>query len=225
MDVHVTIDVHESRSRVPSELEQLGARVSLERLPVGDYDVGRGILVERKHVRDLHLTLINGRYWRQIGALRRHSAWPVVLVEGPRLTAGPVDADAVRGACLATAEQGIVVLRSQDAAESAEWLLRMAARTHVKRRDRPPYAQLRKRRPAQVPEAMLAAIPGISTVTARALLCEFKTVAGVVSADPDAWAKVPGVGDRRTRALAEALHRTSSVSPSWRSREGRDLST
>ncbi|MGH2977469.1 MAG: ERCC4 domain-containing protein [Gaiellaceae bacterium] len=211
MEACVVVDVRELASRVPGELERLGARVSRVRMPVGDYDVGRGILVERKHVRDLRLTLASGRYWRQVGALRRYSAWPVVLIEGPHLAAGPLDADAVRGACLATAEQGVVVLRAENAAESAEWLVRMAARAHIRRRDRPPYAQIPKRRPPEVPEAMLAAVPGISTVTARALLREFKTIAGVASADPGAWARVPGMGDRRTCALAEAFHRRRAL--------------
>ena len=61
---------------------------------------------------------------------------------------------------------------------------------------------------ASVPEAMLAAVPGISTVTARALLERFGSLAGVAAATDDVLLEVPGVGKERARALAEAL-RTS----------------
>jgi len=52
---------------------------------------------------------------------------------------------------------------------------------------------------------MLAAIPGISTVTARALLERFGSPAGVAAADPESWLEVPGIGAERARALADAL--------------------
>jgi DNA excision repair protein ERCC-4 len=206
MAVVVTVDRRESISRVPEELGRLGAAVRRTELRVADYDVGRGVLVERKSVPDLHLTLINGRYWRQIGRLRCASAWPVLLVEGRLLAAGPLGGSGIRGALLATAEQGVVVLRSDDAADSAQWLLQLASRENVARRDRPPYAQMPKRKRAEVAEVMLAAVPSISTATARALLREFKTVAGIVAAGPGAWARVPGVGEHRERELWEAFH-------------------
>ena len=206
MAVPVGVDERERGSRVPSELERLGAWVRWVRLPAGDYALARGILVERKTVADLHLTVADGRYWRQIGALSRRSMWRVVLIEGSRLGAGPIDAAAIRGVCLATSEQGVVLLRSEDALDSARWLLSLAHRPERRRRDRPVYAQRSTRAHASVPEAMLAAVPGISTVTARALLCEFRTVAGITAAGPAAWTRVPGMGERRSRALWEALH-------------------
>ncbi len=208
--VPVAADAREWPSGVPESLASLGARVRRERLAVGDYDVGGGILVERKSVRDLHLTIVTGRYWSQIGRLRRGSRWPVLLIEGYRLDRGPVDGAAIRGACLATSEQGVVVLRSNDTAESAAWLLRLAVRAQgVARRDRPRFAQIPKSPTRNdVPAAMLAAVPGISTVTAGALLRAFGSVSAVVNTGPDEWGEVRGFGPHRIRALWEALHGT-----------------
>ena len=52
---------------------------------------------------------------------------------------------------------------------------------------------------------ILAAVPGVSTQTARALLARFGSVGGLLAAGPDRWAEVQGVGAVRAHALAAAL--------------------
>jgi ERCC4-type nuclease len=52
---------------------------------------------------------------------------------------------------------------------------------------------------------LLAAVPGISTTSARALLERFGSVADVVAAGPDEWLAVPGIGPERVRALQETF--------------------
>jgi ERCC4-type nuclease len=71
--------------------------------------------------------------------------------------------------------------------------------------DRPRYAQQPQPAPAAAAEAMLAAVPGISTVRARALLSHFGGVAEVVAAGEEAWREVPGIGPTRAKALAETF--------------------
>jgi Fanconi anemia group M protein len=189
-----------------SLLEELGAVVAVERLPAGDYAVAEGCLVERKNVIDLHDTLIGGRLWVQLGRLRRMSTDAYLLVEGERLD-GPVRPDAIRGALLAAMELGIGVIRSRDRADSAAWMYRLAHRRQARRkvRLRPAYSQRPSSPPDRLPEAMLGALPSFSTLTARALLDEFGTIAGLVSSTPTEWTRVRGVGPKRSRTLAEAL--------------------
>jgi DNA excision repair protein ERCC-4 len=55
--VPIGADTFEKRSGIPDFLEELGASVRIERLRVGDYDVGGETLVERKSVLDLHSCL------------------------------------------------------------------------------------------------------------------------------------------------------------------------
>jgi ERCC4-type nuclease len=52
---------------------------------------------------------------------------------------------------------------------------------------------------------MLAAVPGVSTTSARALLERFGSVAGVITAGPSEWLTVPGIGPERARALEETF--------------------
>jgi ERCC4-type nuclease len=54
-------------------------------------------------------------------------------------------------------------------------------------------------------EAMLASVPGISTITARSLLETFGSLRAVLSGDPETWQRVSGVGPQRAAALRDAL--------------------
>ena len=176
-------------------------------LPVGDYDLGHGVLVERKSVADLHLSLERGRLWPQVGKLRTNARLPYLLVEGRDLDHGRLSPAAIRGACLGVMGQGVPIIRTQGSIDSAVWLRVLGGRVHNARlgRDRPRYAQRLKPHSELVREAMLAAIPGISVVGARSLLAHFGSVAAVLAANEDEWLRVPGIGPRRAAALRAAL--------------------
>src|SRR5207253_9077671 len=75
------------------------------------------------------------------GALRRSSASPCLLIEGPAIYDGPVDHAAIRGALLAIADLGVLVVRSESTEETAQWIRQLVARRTAPRyRDRVPYA-------------------------------------------------------------------------------------
>jgi ERCC4-type nuclease len=214
--VRVEVDVHEPTA-LREELGRLGADVRIRLLPIGDYRTGDA-LVERKIVRDLHLTLAAGRLWGQLGRIRAAGRRPFLLVEGALFDAGPIPPAAIRGALLAVGENGVTVVRSENQADSALWLYRIACRASRSRapRNRPLYAQRPKR---SEPEAVLAAIPDISTVTARALLSHFGSIAAVVKAPDADLREVHGVGPVRSRTIRETFTQTHRAYRSRRSRE------
>jgi ERCC4-type nuclease len=199
----VAVDIFERGSGVPAALQLLEARVVVEPLAAGDYRIAGGVLIERKTVADLHGSLGRGRFWAQIGRIRDAAVFPCLLVEGEEIDAGPLHPNAIRGALLAVAELGVAVLRSRDPADSALWLHRLAVRQARKGRARSRPREARTMTPPSVD--VLAAVPGISTQTARALLARFGSVGGMLKAGPDRWAEVEGIGGVRAHALAAAL--------------------
>jgi DNA excision repair protein ERCC-4 len=204
--VRIVVDVHERQSGIPDVLrDELGAEVEIASLPAGDYAVGADTLVERKRVLDLHGAVTKGRLWPQLAKLRAAAAFPYLLVEGTDIDRGPLAPAAIRGVCLAAIDQGIALLRSGRPRDSALWIHRLAVRCQRVEAapDRPVYAQRPTAAPA--PEALLAAVPGISTAGARALLERFGSVAAVAAAPPEEWLEVAGIGPERARALAESL--------------------
>jgi ERCC4-type nuclease len=206
--VKIIVDVHERQSGIAETLTELGAEVEVAPLPAGDYAAGADTLVERKRVLDLHAAVLKGRLWPQLGKLRAACAFPYLLVEGTDIDRGPLHHNAVRGACLAAIDQGIALLRTGYQRESALWIHRLAVRCQVTERaaERPADAQQPRPTPGtDAAEALLAAVPGISTASARALLERFGSVAAVVAADPTDWLSVPGIGPERARALQETF--------------------
>jgi DNA excision repair protein ERCC-4 len=200
--VRIVADVNERRSGIPAMLRAFGATVELVVLPAGDYALATDTLVERKSVADLHSAIAKGSFWPQIGKLRRAATYPFFLMEGQDLDRGPIAPAAIRGICIAVIEQGIRLIRTSDRSDSALWLHRLAVRRSAKRQDRPAYAQRRQAGSAsEAAEAMLAAVPGISTSTARALLARFGSVQAVLSASSDDLLEVPAVGPHRVENL------------------------
>lgn len=214
--VRVEVDVHEPYG-IGDKLRLLGAQVETSSLLVGDYRCAHA-LVERKTVRDLHSTLAAGRLWGQLGRLRAAERHPILLVEGLVLDEGSVSPAAIRGALLAAGENGVTVVRSETEADTALWLYRVACREgrSLRSPDRPLYAQRPKR---GTPEAVLAAIPEISTVSARALLAHFGSVAAIVNAPDADLTAVAGIGPVRVRSLRESLNHPHYAYRSRRSRE------
>lgn len=217
--VRIVADVHERASGIPTLLEAAGAEVAVVSLHAGDYAVGALTLVERKSVSDLHGAILKGRLWPQLGKLRSESMFPYLLIEGPDLDLGPLHPNAIRGACLAAIDQGVALLRTVDQDDSARWLYRLAVRCQrvEDAPDRPAYAQRPKAAPGiATAEALLAAVPGISSGSARALLRHFGSVRGVLEATSQEILSVRGIGPERVRALEETLR--AQVRPSFNAR-------
>lgn len=204
--MRIIVDAHERQSGIAETLAELGAEIEVAALSAGDYAVGADTLVERKRVLDLHAAVLKGRLWPQLGKLRGACAFPYLLVEGSDLDRGPLHYNAIRGVCLAVIDQGIALLRSGYQRDSALWIHRLAVRCQQfePAAERPAYAQRPRPKPgAETAEAVLAAVPGISTSSARALLERFGSVAAVVGADPSEWLQVPGIGPERAHALKQ----------------------
>jgi ERCC4-type nuclease len=217
--VSVVVDVHEPEL-IRQLLGRFEARVEVAPLPIGDYRAGRA-LVERKSVHDLHRTLAAGRFFGQLARLRAAADQAILLVEGLVLDAGPISPAAVRGALLAAAENDVTVVRSETLGDSALWIHRIACRTG-RRQDPggPRYAPRPKSLgPNATSEAALAAIPGLSTVSARALLERFGSLERIVTATDVELADVYGIGPVRSQAIRAAVTHQHFASRSRRSRE------
>ena len=192
---------------MPARLAALGASLSIVTLAVGDYAIGDRV-IERKTVADLHLSLVNRRLWSQVAALRRDPRRAYVLVEGEDLDDGPVPARAVRGALLKVLDNGIRLLRTPTPADTALWLY-VLARQEQRRMENRAVALSGRRPIVASPVGLLAAIPGISIDSAKALLTEFGSIAALATASERDLQSIPGIGPERAHALINALTATT----------------
>jgi ERCC4-type nuclease len=195
----IVCDVHEVRSGVPALLAGLGADVEIRALQRGDYLVAVNALVERKTVADFHSSIIKGRFWSQMAKIRV-ARRPYLLLEGSSLFTGAVADETVRGLCLAVVDLGVTIVRTENARDTAAWLIEIAA-GGAPVRDRPVFAQ----RPQSTENApavtALAAASGVSIETARSLLEHFETLLAVGQATRDDLRGITGIGAKKAEAI------------------------
>jgi len=202
-EVTISVDVRERRSDVPAQLTALEVPLSIVTLAVRDYAVG-GRVIERKTVADLHRSLINQRLWSQVAALRRDPRRAYILVEGEDLDEGPVPSRALRGALLKVIDNGLRLLRTVSPEDTALWLS-VLARQEQRRMEHRAAVTTGRRPIVTSPVGLLAAIPGISIDSAKALLAEFGSIAALATASERDLQSIPGIGHERAQALINAL--------------------
>ena len=205
----ILADLGERRSGVPSALRELGADVAIEALPAGDYVVAPGEVVERKTVSDLHRSVATGRLWNQLMKLRTDADRAWLLIEGPKLDAGQLSEQGIRGAVIAVVETGIPVLWSGSPGDSAHWLLRIAIRARSARAPGVWNMRAPRRRAPAAPVRLLSQIRGISPRLGAQLLGQFGSIAAVACASESELMSINGIGAARAAALRSALSGTS----------------
>ncbi|MEE4607774.1 MAG: ERCC4 domain-containing protein [Desulfobacteraceae bacterium] len=207
--VFITADDREAGSGVIEALEAIeGVQVRVERLSLGDYQVGDQLLFERKTLADFALSVIDGRLFRQAVRLANASRHGALLLEGTGrdLPGTGVRREALTGALVTVSLiLGIPVLRSCDPAESARVMV-FAARqvqTAVAGGIQRPGRRPRGRRQRQI--YILQGLPGLGPTRAARLLDHFGNVQAVMCADVQALSAVDGIGAATARQIRSAV--------------------
>ena len=181
--------------------------LTIARLQYGDYSIAGQLSFERKTAEDLGRSIIDGRLFRQMSALRRRAKRPVLLVEGLQPLSSPsgVPWHAVRGALVSVAVVfGVPILAADGPEESAEIMViaaRQMARTTSVAYVRPGYRPKGWRRRALF---ILQGLPGVGPGRAAALLEAFGSVAAVMAANAESLARVDGIGMRVAESIRKA---------------------
>ncbi|HXU96428.1 MAG TPA: ERCC4 domain-containing protein, partial [Candidatus Nitrosotalea sp.] len=81
-DLRMVVDERERKSGIPDLLKQIGVKVEMMNLPVGDYIVAPETIVERKSVNDFISSVFDGRLFDQCNRLKEHFEHPTIILEG-----------------------------------------------------------------------------------------------------------------------------------------------
>lgn len=204
----VVVDDREGHNEVARALEGYGACLKWQRLSLGDYWLDNGLLIERKALADLAVSIIDGRLFKQASRLV-HSDFTVCLIlEGTAREAAEltVSKEAIQGALITVSLVfGLPVLRAASPKETA-WLMLTAAR------------QLRScrkgalKRTGFLPKGrekrklyLLQGLPNIGKDRAELLLNAFGGVQAVMDASYEDLIKVKGIGRTTARNIRTIL--------------------
>ncbi|WP_293029285.1 DEAD/DEAH box helicase [Natronococcus sp.] len=209
--VEVVADQREMDANIARELSRREEyEVRLETLEVGDYVLSDRVAVERKSVADFVDSLVGGdrSVFEQVGAMGRHYARPIVIVEGEGLyEQRDVHPNAVRGALSSLAvDFGASVLRTESETDTTELLAVIAGREQeTADREVSVHGQKQAKTMAEQQEYVVSSIAEIGPVTARALLEEFGTVEAVMIATEDELTEADGVGQVTAERIRDVI--------------------
>ncbi len=200
----VYVDTRESLLLVDG-LKKLGCRVDVKALPVGDFIASSDVAVERKTVDDFVKSVIDGRLFRQLAAMREAYPRPVLIVEGDRRRAAGIGAASLFGALASiVSDFQISTFMSSDEDETCRMIFHIARREQIEKKKE---VRIRSgRKPTSLRDSqrfIVAGLPGVSNVLAERLLKELKTVANVFNADEGELTRVEGVGGKLGRRIRE----------------------
>jgi ERCC4-type nuclease len=166
-------------------------------LQTGDFLINDLWLFERKTIRDLCVSLADGRLFKQALRLVQSEYHPIIILEGRVKDIGDLATrrEAVQGALITLSVFfGLPVLRSLEPKETVR-LMRYTAEQGVRFADggvqRAGYRP-KGRRARQL--YVLQGLPGIGAKRAEALLKHFGGIEAVMSATENELTKVDGVG-------------------------------
>ncbi|VVB54826.1 3'-flap repair endonuclease Xpf [uncultured archaeon] len=204
--VHIYVDGRERGSKLISLLRE-NAAIDVCNLPVGDFLLSDRVAVERKTVADFLQSIIDQRLLAQASELTRNFQAPILILEGTDdlYAQRAIHPNAIRGALAALAiDLKISVIPSQNEEDTAALLLAIARREQWESNRETPLRGERK--PMLLSERqrfMVESLPNVSSVLARRLLSQYKSVRNLAAADTKSLMKIEGIGAKK----ADDIHR------------------
>ena len=204
----VFVDDREGDNAVVDALRAYGACLTTQRLPLGDYCLDDALLIERKTLADLAVSIIDGRLFKQASRLVDSKYNPCLILEGSAREAGElsVSREAIQGALVTVSLiLGLPVLRATTARETA-WLMLTAVRQlracdkgAMKRAGYKPKGREKRK------SYLLQGLPNIGREKAELLLDAFGGVQAVMDASYEELIQVEGIGRITARNIRNIL--------------------
>lgn len=194
--MHIAVDFRETASEIVEGLIGFGVVVDVKHLKHGDYLINDSVTIERKTGRDFLVSIIDGRLFSQIAALKKECSKPLVLIEGnPFKTDLRMNSSAIRGAILSIQSAWYIpVVYSRSTEDTKNILITMAKQTGDQHEELVLRHGYRPKRLHSKKLYVLQGLPQIGPVLARRLLGHFKSVKNVMNASEEELLKVEGVG-------------------------------
>lgn len=211
MEIKITADHREKSSGLIKELVEMGVKIEMEQLDVGDYILSNRVAVEFKTVPDFVDSIIDGRLLTQISDLKHNYQRPIVIIEGDEdiYSQRSIHPNAIRGMLATiTASYGIPILQTKHFKETAV-LMGMIAKREQEDVTRT-FSMHANKKPLSFKEQqeyIVSSLPGVGPLLAKPLLEKFNSVKNIVNASEEELREVEKIGERKARQIKEVLER------------------
>ncbi len=206
-DLRMVIDEREKKSGIPDLLKEIGVKVEMKNLPIGDYIVASETVIERKSVSDFISSVFDGRLFDQCNRLREHFEHPAIIIEGNldeivQITENPL---VFYGAVSAVAlDFKIPVIPTPNASNTAKLLVAMCARQGKTKG--PFLKKIRKSGDVNRQQlSVLCSLPGVGEKLASRMLERFGSPSNSLNASVAELSKIEGMGESRAQKIRKLL--------------------
>jgi ERCC4-related helicase len=205
----VYVDHREKGNPVIKELIDLGVNIKLEKLDTADYVLGSNVAVEFKAQDDFVDSLLDGRLFQQLKAMKSNFIKPVILVEGSRdlYSIRNIHHNSIRGMLSSIAvDFSVPIVYSKTFKESAAMLVAMAKREQEK--SGKDFSFHGSRKPLSFKdqqEYIVGSFPSVGPSLAKELLKKFGTVEKIVNATEDELKEVDLVGEKKAKTIKDIV--------------------
>ena len=179
-----------------------------KQLDVGDYLLSEDVVCERKTCDDFLQSIVDGRLFQQISAMKDNFRSSFLIIEGDTLFGKrEIHENAIRGALASVAvDCGMPIIWTENQLESAEMLFTVAKREQLDMKKSIGIRGKRRMRSMNDhQEFLLAGLPLISTSKAKALLKHFGTPQSVFAASEQELQEVGGIGKELSKKIRKIL--------------------
>jgi len=209
--VKIVIDSREASKarKVVEWIRDLGARIEIRKLEVGDYVVSEDVGIERKTISDFVGTLTRRDLFEQLFALKEVYPKPVLVLEGNLAYLSKysrINFNSVLGALAAVARSGVAVIPTPSCEETAKLLYFMARQEQVEEKKAPSVRPVKKFSSLEEEQIFfLAGLPQIGRERAISILKAFGNPLNALN-NYRLWSKrVEGIGESIVRRVEEVL--------------------
>ena len=213
--ITIIVDDREVPSGVLSVIEEMeDVTAEVKRMPLGDYVIDGRLLVERKTIQDLAISIKDGRLFGQACRLADSPLLTAIVLEGTGhdLKASGMRREAIQGALITlTLYLGIPLLRSRDLHETIRLLLYASRQGRAVASGALPRKGRRYKGKRRVQAHILQGLPGVGPERAKRLLEQFGSVEAIVAARESELAAVQGIGQGTAQAIRWSVEEAQTL--------------
>jgi len=210
--VLIFIDTREANSGILDYFGQYDCNIQKKMLLYGDFVVSDRVVIEKKLVQDFIKSITDKRLFQQMRSMKDNFEKPILIIEGEESLYGMLQPNIIRGALAAiTVDLSIPIIWTRDLADTAGLVYWIAKREQIdEKRD----IDLRNKKiPETIEEQqayLVASLPDVSSVRAKALLEHFKTPQKVFNATVEELQEVKGIGEKIAQKIKKVLEKEYS---------------
>ncbi len=208
-DILIVVDHREKNSAIIKHLLDLGVKISLKKIDVGDYLLSSRVCVEVKKVEDFVNSIIDGRFLEQIKALKENYEKPLIVVEGESdiYSVRMVHKNAINGMIATIAiDYGIPIIWTKNPSDTASLFFVIAKREQASNKNSFEQHLKKPRTLKEQQEYIVASLPGIGNSLAKPLLKRFGSVRRIFNADESELKSVELIGEKKAKKIREVIN-------------------